>query len=192
MSFFEDLYAEHGDSPLALDWSLDGQRRRFSVLYEIGIGVTDSVTDVGCGLGHFSNHLANRGWRGHYTGIDISPVLVNAAAKLHPWPRTMFRTADALRDAISPSDWVVSSGMLNISPLAADPIVYIRRMFEACRKGVAINMLSVNAKGRRAGRVYHDPYHQLLWLGDLTKFVTMRHDYRCNDFTLYLYREPRP
>lgn len=195
---YEKLFKEHGDSPKALDWSPSGQLERFEALYEIGIGAADSVLDVGCGLGHFSDFLAEHGHSANYIGLDISGVMIDAARARNRSERSAFYVIDGLRsEGLPVADWVVSSGMLNVRsglhpaweyPPAMARLL-MRRCFSAARKGLAINMLSAMAPKHRPDRNYYLPDIMLGTALELTPYVTLRHDYRENDFTLYLYKE---
>jgi len=52
-----------------------------------------SMLDAGCCLGHYIDLLRGRGYKGHYTGADITPKLVAQATKEQP--RETFIEADA-------------------------------------------------------------------------------------------------
>lgn len=57
------------------------------------LGENDRVLDLGCGPGNLLAALRMSGWKGHYTGVDVSEVAVLTAKKLND----------------GNADWVVSS-----------------------------------------------------------------------------------
>lgn len=191
VGYFERLLVEHGDSPLALGWTPEGQQERFRVLWEVGIGTANSVLDVGCGLGHFLDYMEHRrGAIRWYTGIDASLPMIEAAAR-RTGRAGAFWYADALINDLQPADFVVSSGMLNVETGTnlEDMAELLRKCFDACRIGVAVNMLSALAPGKRPDRHYYEPG----WLASMAVQLraprwTIRHDYRDNDMTVYLYK----
>ena len=191
--YFDGLLAQHGDSPRALDWSEDGQRERFRVLAEVGITTDKSVLDVGCGLGHFFDMFCRMGVPlREYRGIDASLAMI-AKAKERLWmDAEKFSVADALSDQLSPADYVIASGVLNVEQGDNESAMrrLIRNCYDAARVAVAVNMLSMYATNKRSDRHYYDPCKWLTAALELSPRVTLRHDYRDNDFTLYIRKVP--
>lgn len=188
-AYYALLLAEHGDSSRALDWSADGQRARFRVLCDLGIKNGDSVLDVGCGLGHFYRYLCDHGCRHvQYIGIDVSSASITFARQT--FPEAEFFEGDVFVGNLLRADYVVASGVLNVEQ--GDNEEAMRRLFticfDACRVAVAINMLSTLAARRRDDRHYFEPTWAFNCALRLTPRVTLRHDYRGNDLTVYLYR----
>lgn len=199
VDLFERLLTEHGDSPRALDWSHEGQSARFAVLHDVGVEPDDAVLDLGCGLGHFANYLEERLWRGTYVGVDASSAMIEAAtrraAPLRKAPHKAqsnlsFRVGSALEIDPSSADVVVSSGMLNVEQGNNEEVMraLLHAGFAAARRAFAVNMLSTRATQKRGDRHYYDPEWALREAFLLTSRVVLRHDYRDNDFTLYLFR----
>jgi SAM-dependent methyltransferase len=183
MSFYEELYEKHGDSPRALDWSEEGQYARFNVLYEVIDEYASTVLDVGCGLGHFFEVCG-----GQYTGVDVSPILIAAAREKYPLGHCHFNTLDAMKDPLPKADYVVSSGMFNIQPDDNSMLIFLHKCFNACSIACAVNMLSSRAPNKREDRIYRSPEKMLGLALEISKKVVLRHDYLPNDFTLVLYR----
>ena len=77
--YYQELHEEwkdtpHQNSPIAVGW-LDGrqnQTKRFQTLLDIGVQEGDSIVDLGCGLGHLSEHLEKINLNVDYTGIDTN------------------------------------------------------------------------------------------------------------------------
>ncbi len=69
-----------------------------------------NVLDLGCGNGRFLSFLAERGWRGVYTGVDqgerLLHIAASAAAALPSGIEARFVRADLLRP-----DWLAASGL---------------------------------------------------------------------------------
>lgn len=197
---FDGLLAEHGDSPKALDWSAEGQRERFRVLREVGIGQRASVLDVGCGLGHFFDNLRSTGrFYGMYIGVDRSEAMIKGALRrtVDGNPSATFIFGDPLigeRYADLPTvDYAVASGVVNVEDGQNEEhaLKLLRVCWHASTKACAVNFLSTFAPNQRRDRHYFDPMKWLQNALTLTPRVTLRHDYRDNDFTLYLYRSQR-
>lgn len=184
----------HGYSPRTLFWESRAiQRTRFQAIAEIGIKAGDSLLDVGCGFGDLRSWLHSHELEVDYTGLDLSPDLIDKARTLHA--RAQFHAGDIfdLEAGADSFDWVVLSGTLNWH--LDDDGIYarrvIRRMFELCRKGVAFNMLNGHYwKGRSLyGLVAFDPDAMLAYCREMAPKCRCRTDYLDNDFTIYMRRE---
>lgn len=185
------LLGEHGATHRALDWgSASSQRRRFEILLEIGDVGTASILDVGCGLGHLVDVLAERGARGAYTGIDPVSEMIAGARARHP-DRTFEVGMLGEGEPHFRADYVLESGIFTF----ADRTVLestVAAMYRACRIGVAFNVLSDWGSEKEPHEFTPDPLQTLLFCRSLTPWVVLRHDYLPHDFTVYLYREQRP
>ena len=203
VEMFERLLDTHGDSPRSLDWSADGQRERFRVISGMaglsGENYCASVLDVGCGLGHLEGYLRGRGFVGRYVGIDVSEKMIEAARRVHPprrvptmWDPPVFLVGDALDGAFPAADVVLSSGMLNVERGDNEAAMerLLRASFEACGIACAVNMLSTRSpRERRDDRHYYDPGWAIRMALAISPRAVLRHDYRDNDFTIYLHRQ---
>ena len=216
-AFFEKLLAEHGDSPRSLDWSPEGQADRFRVLAEVVpdlVGVSGSVLDVGCGLGHFRDYLYSVvGHRGPYRAFDTSSKMIDAA-RARMVERGLYSAIAAddaftVHDAVDHpipaeyhADYVFASGVLNLEVnggasgwtwrVGGDDnamLDLLQHCYDACRIACAVNMLSSCAPEKREGRVYRRPEWAIRQALEIAPRATLRHDYRPNDFTLYIYKE---
>jgi len=185
--------AEFGYSPESLFWGSRGtQKVRFKVLSEIGVSAGDSLLDVGCGFADLYSWLSGHDLPVDYTGIDLSPDILNKGIELNPdlnllqgeifdfdWPPQSF-------------DWVLLSGTLNWD--LADNGEYARRviaqMYRLCRKGVAFNMLdSLGLDPSLVGQlVAHEPDVMLDFCRQITPDCQLRSDYMTDDFTIYMRR----
>ncbi|MDQ6979182.1 MAG: methyltransferase domain-containing protein, partial [Mariprofundaceae bacterium] len=145
-------FAQYGYAPDALFWRSRGmQKRRFQTLADIGIQSGDSVLDVGCGFGDLFSFLSGTARTVDYTGIDLSPDILQQAIAMHP-DLALYQGDIFDRDwSAAPFDWVLLSGTLNWD--LHDDGLYARhvitKMFELCRHGVALNMLDARHIDRK-------------------------------------------
>ncbi len=191
IAYFQGLVEKHGDDVKALDWgSRASQVARFSVLAGVGEMRGATVLDVGCGLGDFFDWSVKANLAIDYTGIDITPAMIDHARRRFPSAR--FEVANLLESTSSPArfDYVVSSGIFNLREI--EPREYLRditsAMFRLCKKAIAFNTLSAWA-GHKDGSEFHaDPAETLAFCRSLSPHLTLRHDYHPRDFTVYVYK----
>lgn len=188
-----DALLRHGLQPAALYWSSrEIQETRFRVLAEIGLASGCSVLDVGCGFGDLARYLAHQGLEFDYTGIDLSPDLIQAG-RGHD-PRLTLLEGDIFDLPAEPEryDYVLLSGALNenLADQGAYAFAVIERMFELCRVGVAFNLLDARNAwiASRPDLQSHQPDTVLAFCRGLTAHCQLRDDYLDNDFTVYLRR----
>jgi len=191
-----DALLRHGVHPNALYWSSrEIQEVRFGVLAEIGVGSGDRVLDVGCGFGDLNGFLAARGIEVDYTGIDLSPDLLESARRLHPDAAFVEGDLFDLDPEDGAFDWVLLSGALNEQ--LGDDGGYARRtiarMARAARRGVAFNLLDARNRwvASRPDLQSFEPDAVLAHCRELGAEATLREGYLDNDFTVHL-RRPAP
>ena len=183
-----------GDSFKALAYgSKETQNRKFQILTEVGDLRNKSVLDVGCGFGDLYDFLNEKGIEVEYFGVDISPKMIDIARKKRP--QLKFETYDILETSDKEKyDYVLSTGF-NCFKTGNNEILeklMIKRMFELCKVGVAVGLQSryyPNYDPKGPG--YCSPPEELFeyCMKDVTRWVSLRHDYMPHDFTLYLYRK---
>lgn len=195
-ALYRSLVARHGISAKSLNWgSATSQRLRFEVLAGLGIAPDTSVLDVGCGTGDLLPFLREHGFAGRYTGIDLTPEMVDVARGrkldgtfitgnvLDMGPAEL----DPLRSAC-----VLSSGIFYFRREGAAEFMeaMISRLLELATVAVAFNSLSTWADAPAPADEYRaDPLATLAYCRSLSPWVTLRHDYHPGDFTIYLRRE---
>jgi len=191
VNLYEDRYREHGPDVRTLGWNTQAdQRLRFRVLCDIADLRGASICDVGCGLGDQVDYLRGRFGQFAYTGMDVSPSLVRKAAELHP--EFQFICADMVEADLPRADYLLLSGALNFRVRDNEALTrtMVRKMFEACNKGVAVNFLSTYVNFQRPHNYHHQPEVVFAFAKSLTRWVTLRHDYPLWEFSVYLYKEP--
>lgn len=193
INIYETRLRKYGDSVRTMGWrDKEQQCLRFKILAEIGDLNGTRILDVGCGFGDFYEFLIKRSIKVDYTGYDISHRIIEVAKSKHPEIKSKFKVKDILRERTNERfDYVMESGILNRR--ISDNIKYakkiIARMFELCKIGVAVNMMTNYVDYKEDSLYYYSPEEMFKFCKSLTKGVVLRHDYPLYEFTLYLYKK---
>lgn len=189
--YFEKSYAEHGESIETVGWNAKSQRQRFEVLCKIGDLEGKNILDVGCGFGDFYEFLGKENISiGEYLGVDISERFTRIARKRYP--DTLFYCGDIL-DFQSPVtiDYSLASGIFFLRDLRWKEhfIAVCKKLLYISDIGIGFNLLSVYSEKRHLGQYFAQPWKILkLLMEKISLKVVLRHDYRSNDFTIYIYK----
>jgi trans-aconitate methyltransferase len=149
-----------------------------------------SVLDVGCGFADFADFLTARYPGVRYTGIDLTPAMIEQARARHP--TLTLKVANLLDlEASQQVDVVTANGIFYLLGEQAPALMrtFIERMWDMAIRAVAFNSLSAWAKDQEAGEFYADPLETMAFCRRLTPRLTLRHDYHQRDFTVYMYRD---
>lgn len=189
---YKDRLQQFGPGIKALASGTEERRAvRFDVLEEVGIKNGDSVLDVGCGLADFYVHLKSKGINVQYTGIDIVPELVEAARTAHPDLDIQVRDLQEEPFPESSFDYVVSSQVFNLhlGKGKNDALVkdMLGKMYRTARGGVAVDLLTSYVDFKQDQLHYYQPEEIFSFAKQLTRRVTLRHDYPLFEFCIYLY-----
>jgi SAM-dependent methyltransferase len=190
VKLYEDRFQELGADVRTLGWKSEAdQRLRFQLLCDIGDLRGATICDVGCGLGDQVDYLRERFGDFSYTGIDVSPSLVQTAAQRHP--EFAFMCADMVEADLPRADYFLLSGALNYRVEDNEALMrtMLRKLFDAANKGVAVNFLSSYVNFERPINYHHQPEAVFAFAKSLTRWVTLRHDYPLWEFTVYLYKD---
>ena len=195
--YYEDKLREHGPTARGVDWNSEAsQELRFKQLARLLEDDHEaSVLDYGCGYGALAGYLRRHGHRGAYTGFDISPAMVRAAAPEDAPTRAWRMTS--VRAELAPADYTIASGIFNVKLQATDEAwrQYVQRTLADIAglsvRGFAFNALTSYADRHRqqADLYYADP----LELFDYCKrtyapAVSLLHDYPLYEFTILVRR----
>ena len=191
VALYESLLREHGETFRALDWgSRKSQQKRFDVLAGIGITAGDRVLDVGCGLADLNAWLIEHRPGVEYSGIDLTPGMVERARSRFPNAKILNQTIFDQDLSIGPFDYLIASGIFFLRK--ENPKEYMQstviKMFNSSTRGIAFNSLSTWANHKVDGEFYADPVDVLDFCRKLSPYVVLRHDYHPADFTVYVYR----
>lgn len=200
-----DLYAgnlaEHGLSSKSVGWKDDWSHLlRFERLSRIVArdGGDYTVNDWGCGYGAMFGYLdALPGARlREYLGYDISPEMIAAAQANCDPSRSRFILGPEVTE---PADYSFVSGTFNVKLEASDDDwdAYVKRqlsvIYAHSRKGVAFNLLTSYVDWKAENLFYADPGKFFDFCKrQLSRHVTLVHDYTLFEWTMLVSREPRP
>jgi SAM-dependent methyltransferase len=159
LRFYDRRLSLFGDSPLALHWLPDGQRRRFGALCEIAGDLSGrSVLDFGCGKGDLYRFLRERADGLRYCGLDVNKGLVELARMKHPGVE--FLCTDIEETALDRAfDIVLICGVFNlrIAGIAESMRNCLRRLYPLCREALHLNVPSADAAWKDITLHYADP-----------------------------------
>jgi len=189
-----DAWQRFGFHPNALFWSnREIQEIRFRILLEAGMHSGESLLDVGCGFGDFSAWLTGQGIAVNYTGIDLSPELLEEGRQRYPHIELVEGDLFEFDPPPESYDWVTLSGTLNRDHDDGGEYArsIIRRMYETCRKGIAFNLLDARHEWTR-GRWDLQSFHPDDIAGLAAKLspdFLVRDGYLSNDFTVLVWKK---
>ena len=150
-----------------------------------------SVLDLGCGLGHFYDHLVRRGIDVEYLGYDISPAMIRQCrARL---PNLNFESGDFLSYwPDSRFDYSVAFGIHNICIASGWSILEQVTRHQFALSGIAahVDLLSDRFTSFAAHIQAWSAEQVLTMALAITPHVALHHDYLETDFSVNLYRAP--
>lgn len=150
-----------------------------------------TILDVGCGVGDFWAYLKTLGVRCEYVGVDVSSAMVERARA--KFPDATFEVRDLL--AWEPErrfDYVIAIGIHNVRIAGAESLLerVTQRQFELCSRAAHVSLLTDRYEGFGPQALSWRAEEVLSMALRITPYVTLRHDYLPNDFSVTLYREP--
>ena len=191
--YFERSLAEHGASPLGVDWnSAESQERRFEQLLKVCERDSRlSLIDYGCGYGALLPYMRAQGYDVDYTGFDVSErMIAHARAVCEGAGPCRFTTDEA---ELEPVDYVVASGLFNLRLEVGDDawrdyvVETIGSLDRLSRSGFAFNMLTIysDPEQRRPDLYYAEPsFFFDLCKRRFSRNVALLHDYDLYEFTV--------
>jgi SAM-dependent methyltransferase len=199
----EEALEAHGDSLLSVGYTGPPKvaEERYTLMLEVIREPTQrvSVLDLGCGLAHMLDHIESHPElkRVDYSGLDISPLYIEAARRRHPGARLML--LDVLDDETSLPhfDYVIVNHLFNWrGDLGWEEMLrYWERMvsvaFDHCTRGIAFNVMSKIVDWERDD-LFHLPFDVMSSFvsANLSRHFVIRHDYEAYEYTTYVYRTP--
>ncbi len=191
LDFFDRHLRDHGDSPQAVRWTSEGQRRRHEAFRGIvGDLAGKSLLDFGCGKGDFYGFLRERGSLGDYCGVDVNAGLTALARRKYP-------EAEFLALDIEETLWerrfdvVIACGVFNlrIGGIAASMPETVKILFSLCREALHVNFLTARTPRHDVELFFVEPSDLLRFaLEELSPQVTLRHGHLPDDVFLSVYR----
>jgi SAM-dependent methyltransferase len=189
--FWDDRVLSTASDLERVDQSARTQRIRFESFLQHHSVQGRSILDVGCGVAGLYKHLRHRGVAVDYCGVDISEQMIRCCREQHP--EALFECRDILKwNTTSKFDYAVAIGIHNITVDNGWPLLeaVTRRQFELCRVAAYVSILTDRYKNFGPGIQAWNPEKVLRMSLRITPYVTLRHDYLPNDFSVALYREP--
>lgn len=197
--YYSERIGRFGPTASGVDWnSAEGQLERFvrfDRLFEPVEG-TLSVIDYGCGYGELYSFLTTRFDLGSYTGVDVSPAMLEAARNGLSKDAAV-EWSDSL-DSVGPAQCVVASGTYNVK-LAANLGDWSDYVFDDLKAlwgkatfGLSVNFLSglSDPKKKQPKLFYADPQKILTFLQkEISPLVNLDHSYSPWEFTATVFRE---
>ncbi|MEO6872394.1 MAG: class I SAM-dependent methyltransferase [Chthoniobacterales bacterium] len=197
----EDLYQEHGDTNRGLGYP---KNEGFDARYQVYLDIVPpkngqshyTLLDVGCGTGRLLDLIeaSNRGDIS-YRGVDLSPVLVEAARKKHPQSDILCGDPFDLSELWEARpDYIVFGGIftcrlqMSETDFTAYMLRLLRLAFRGCRRGVAFNVMSQHVDWQRDD-LFHVPFDRMadLLQAHFSRHYLFRADYGLYEYTVYLY-----
>jgi len=191
---YTKAFLEYGPCPRGITWGSEAsQIIRFDVMKGIGSLDGASILDFGCGMGDFYGYLEKytKADLSKYVGIDINNILLQEARKRYPNANFLIR--DILKNPFSENsfDFVLSSGAFAILTPNWNDFTFMNldNLFSFCKKGMGINFLT-SFSDSNTGSHYVNPCFMLEEsCRRYSKKIVIRHDYKDNDFTIFVYKE---
>jgi len=186
-NYYTIAMQRHGKSAQGVHWnSKHTQYKRFEVLLGMIDDIEDAaVVDAGCGFGDLYLYMReqNRVPRS-YRGLEVEKAMVEEARR-----RTACEIGccDVLQDPLPEADYYICSGAMNILT-RSETGQFIRRCFEASRKGFVFNLLL----GEDDSLVYNyfQPQEIAVIAEELGAQFAMKEGYLPRDFTALLTKDP--
>ncbi len=194
LKYFSKLLEEYDDEHHVVAQSRISHLKRWKKIRQLGDFDGKSLLDVGCGIGGFIDHLAEKGIVCDYTGIDINSRMIEKARKKHPGIRDKFFVFDILEEKVEQHwDYVVSNGPLN---LKFEPglnmemtMRMIEQMYHIANIGMAITMTSSMTLKPNPDTFYYSHVEVLFETQKFCNNVKLDHTYLPHDFTLFCYKK---
>lgn len=194
--YFQSRYLQHGNDVQTLWGSQASQEERFRILLEIADVSCKTVLDVGCGFGDLYGYVkkiaaSTRQQLPEYTGMDIVDELIQEARK--KYFEATFLSGDFISKQFEKKyNYVFASGIFFLENPCWEKycLSVCKKMYDVASEGVAINFLSRFSRKKDSFSYYASPGKIVEMIMDnITKRCVLRHDYRENDFTIYLYKQ---
>jgi len=197
----EHLMKHDFDSPEAVHWvGRDKTWLRFEILTQVDHLDHKKVLDFGCGNALLLDFLLEKGIGCEYNGWDISERMIEVAKRRHPGAN--FRTVNVLKDNLiefySFFDYILVSGLFNLKANTEEDIhrkwtgKILLKLWALCKEGLALNFMTEHVDWRDSS-LYYCPINEIVSfsVNNLSRWLTIRHDYELWEFTIYIYKKPR-
>lgn len=192
---YRRTFAEHGDSPAAVQWPKGRQELRWAALTgHLPPGTRGRFLDFGCGLGHFKGFVDKHFPGSSYSGADVVPEFIDHACQVHPGAEWQLLTR--LEDLRGEFDYIVLSGVFN-RLYFADPEqhqLYLEHvlgfLFARARISLSIDFMSDRVDFVQAG-AFHQNVDRIRAFAQRALSARLRIDesYMPYEFALTVFRD---
>lgn len=197
-AYYTEKVVAHGATAAGVDWnSKESQELRFEQLLRVvDPGRPYSLIDYGCGYGALVELLDRRGDDFAYTGLDISPEMLERARTVLAADRRCTLVDDV--GSLEPADYAVASGVFNVrldhdrTTWSAYVLNTIRTLHRLGRRGFAFNMLTSYSDTHlmRDDLYYGDPCAYFdVCKREFSRQVALLHDYGLWEFTIIVRKD---
>lgn len=149
VEYYQKLYEQHGHSPKTLGWDKQKQYLRFGVLMSEFVNLeSPRVLDVGCGFGDLNHYLKDVFTDYTYTGIDITPELIETAKNIYSGEDNIdFILGDFVSHSFDSNfDVIIASGTFNSKFSSGRNMEFIensiKKAISIADEGIAFDFLS--------------------------------------------------
>jgi SAM-dependent methyltransferase len=190
LRFYNRHLKDFDDSPQAVRWTPEGQRRRYETLLKIAGDFSNRrVLDFGCGKGDFYGFIKERGISARYCGVDVNENLIEFAKR--KYPGTEFIALDIDETPFDRQfDLIFVCGVFNlrIAGIGESVKTTLKKLFRICREALHVNLLTCHIPRRDTELFYARPEEMLLFaITELSRNVTLGH--LKEDIYLSVFRE---
>ena len=189
-NFVDSRVRELGDDVRSVGWgSKESQELRFDYLVKNFELNGKTILDVGCGLGDFLLYLKKSDIENYqYVGLDISKNMIARCQERHVQDNIQFYHGTIFEYDFELIDVAILSGALSYKYKEAESAAKatLEKMFQLSKEGVALNFLSTTADYELEKNQHYDPATILTWALNLSKKVSLYHDYPLYEFTIML------
>lgn len=192
-NFYTQRLNKKGSSVETVGWSsVETQKMRFDVLTRNLDLKGKRILDVGCGLGDMIAWLEQKtDGSFDYVGIDICEGFIDYSRKKFS-DKYAFLLGDIFQKDLGKFDHILCSGTFSYK--TSNNIQYaklaIKKMIDLSENSVCVNFLSTYVDYQLEHNFHYDPIDMFSFAKDLSRWVTIYHDYPLWEFTLQLRQQP--
>lgn len=181
---------DFGDSPQAVRWTPEGQRRRYETLFRVaGDFSGKKILDFGCGKGDFYEFIKEKGISISYCGIDVNKNLIKLAKS--KYPEAEFIVIDIEETEFERDfDVIFVCGVFNLRVAGIEESMkdVLKKLFRLCREAFHVNLLTYYTVQRNVELFYVKPEEILKFvIAEISPSVRLIHEKE--DIFLSIYRD---
>ncbi|MGB9590623.1 MAG: class I SAM-dependent methyltransferase [candidate division WOR-3 bacterium] len=199
--YFAERIGRFGISPQGAGWkNPEAQKLRFKVMCELVLpehrNRSVSIHEIGCGMAHMMDYLAEKGFPYDYSGSDALTRMLEIAMARHPDIR--FTRFNILIDPPIQEryDYVVMNGVFHYlaegvswGEWKEEIRAMIKKAWQMTRVGMAFNLMTDMVDWKDPHLFYINPCEVIPWIRESTRLFVIKQDYWPFEFSVFAYRE---